>query len=132
MLIVNAGCATIHCMLGAMAVADGGDLGGALQILFVILVGVLGVATAAVATATWALARACRRSGSVGVRLASAAWGLVLVAGVMYARHRLGDMTLDPSKGDFWWSAWIVVVGGAAALVAWLAAAAGRAHGARA
>lgn len=89
-----------------------------LAILFVILASVLAMATAAVVTVTVLCVLRCRRSGTVGARLLAVAWSLVLVGAVGYASVRMNDMTLDPAKSDFWWSAWMTIVGLGNALVA--------------
>lgn len=93
-----------------------------LAILFVILATMLAMATAAVVAVTVLLVLRCRRSGTVGARLLATAWSLILVAAVGYASVRLSDMTLDPAKGDFWWSAWMTIVGLGNALVALVSA----------
>lgn len=89
-----------------------------LAILFVVVVSVLSTATVAVVAITVLCVLRCRRGGSVGARLLGAAWGLALLCALGYAWTDLHDMTLDPAKGDFWWSAWMTIAGLGNALAA--------------
>lgn len=94
------------------------QLNEGLSALFMVVAFVFTMVTAAVVTVTVLCVLHCRRVGTVGARLLAAAWGLALVSAVGYASVRLTDMTLDPGKSDFWWSAWMTIVGLGNALVA--------------
>lgn len=69
---------------------------------------VVGIASVAVIV-TLALARTCLLIGTKPWRYACATWGALLLMGLAAAVINLKDLTLNPSRGDFWWSLLLVL-----------------------
>lgn len=96
--------------------------------LLLFVVGALTTATVSVGGVTWALVAWRLRARSTASRIACGLWSLVIAGAALYTVRRMDDLTLDPSAGDFWWSAWIVALAAISGAVS-LAAALGGGRG---